>query len=397
MAQTPLLSVVIPAYNNPALLRMSLNSLAAQRFPRSDFEVVDADDASTDDLRTVAGSFAGRLRVRYHAQESRGYRAANRNAGAQAASAPLLAFIDQGVVTGPDFVRAYVDAHRAPGRRAFIGYAHGYDLAGPRPGLTELLAAMPPEEVVRHYDRTEPLHDMRHGTYAGVGFDLGRLHAPWALFWTVNVSCRRDDYWAVGGFDERFHAWGVEDVEFAYRLDRAGVRPALSREAWVIDGPHKRDMRKNRRGSFENAAIFWDRHRTLEAEMYWAVYGRWHGVELSLEEECAALHDWTRTAEPDVSAEVEHAGGDEPFAVIGCGASAPARPCTLVDFDATLLEKAAREGHRTVHALGVRTGLPDDAFATVLVTSRMTGLWPRWGEMILAEANRIGRDVRVLF
>lgn len=393
---------MIPVRDKAALLRQTLDSLARQRIAPGRFEVVVVDDASTDGTGEVGAEFAGGLRVRTHVQPERRFRSAARNAGACLASAPLLAFVDGGVTVGPDFVRSYVDAHAAAPGSAFIGYTPGYDLAGPRSGLAERLAAMPPEDVLASYEPDEPLRDMRHDQYAAAGFDLSRMHLPWALFWTVNVSVRHDDFDAVGGFHEGFRGWGVEDVEFGYRLAGAGVRIGLSRDAWAIDGPHERDMKANRRSGLVNTEIFWSRHRTVETEMYWAVYGRWHGVALSLEEEFGALVDWRSAAPPDVSGEIAAAVAGLPdghrVTVVGCGARVPTSRCayTLIDFDRDVLAAADPDGSGT-HAVGMRTGRPDASADTVLITSRMRGLWPRWETLLREEAGRVGADIRVLF
>jgi hypothetical protein len=44
----------------------------------------------------------------------------------------------------------------------------------------------------------------------------------------------------------------------------------------------------------------------------------------------------------------------------------------------------------------MRTPLPDHAVDVVLLTSRLSGLWDRWGQEIVLEARRIGREVRAL-
>jgi GT2 family glycosyltransferase len=41
-----------------------------------------------------------------------------------------------------------------------------------------------------------------------------------------NASLFREDFLKVGGFDERFTSYGLEDGEFGARLWNAGIRPA---------------------------------------------------------------------------------------------------------------------------------------------------------------------------
>ena len=71
---------------------------------------------------------------------------------------------------------------------------------------------------------------------------------------------------------------------------------------------------------------------------------------------------------------------------------------TFVDFDRDLLMLGAGEhGHRLLHGVGLRLDAPAEAYDLVVVSSRLRGLWPRWGADITAEARRVGRAVAVPF
>jgi hypothetical protein len=113
------------------------------------------------------------------------------------------------------------------------------------------------------------------------------------------------------------------------------------------------------------------------------------------------LASWTEQArELDVAAEIESALRELPagasVVVFGCGGSVPPSlpPAALLDFDAALLAKATADGrHVGHHAIGLRTHLAAKSADAVIVTSRLRGLWPRYGERITAEAWRVGRRV----
>ncbi|MBO8142148.1 MAG: glycosyltransferase family 2 protein, partial [Firmicutes bacterium] len=103
-------SVVIPAYNRRELLRRTLLSLANQTFPADQFEVVVADDGSTDGTREMVSTLDVPYPLRYVRQPKRG-RAAARNAGMRAAAADLIIFLDSDIAVCPEFVQAHVEAH----------------------------------------------------------------------------------------------------------------------------------------------------------------------------------------------------------------------------------------------------------------------------------------------
>ena len=90
-AGSPLVSVIIPAYDVAEFIGDALNSVFAQTF--SDFEVIVINDGSPDTakLERVLGPYMSR--IVYLKQENRGVSAA-RNTGIAAARGSLIAFLD---------------------------------------------------------------------------------------------------------------------------------------------------------------------------------------------------------------------------------------------------------------------------------------------------------------
>ncbi|RIV40337.1 glycosyltransferase [Micromonospora radicis] len=398
----PQLSVIIPTYNRSQLLRQTLGNLARQRMPAASFEVIVADDGSSDDTRAVVAEAAKSMRVQYHFQPDEGFRAGMaRNAGARLAAAPVLVFLDTGALVGPDYLDCHLAEHEAGGRTAVVGYAHGYDLAGTVPGLAAAAAEALPEQVVARFGDEAGFADARQPQFVDCDFDLGRLAAPWVLFWTLNCSVRADDFQRLGGFDEDFHGWGLEDLELAYRLFNDGVGFRLSRRAWVVHAPHARDRDAILAESMRNLRRLLAKHPQPPVEIVWRLMQR--ASPLDLEASYQFLLSWARRARGiDVAAELarelprlDPAGRT---VVVGAGGRVPtALPSAiLLDFDADLLAEATfGTSHVGHHAIGLRTPLEDGAADTVLLTSRLVGLWGRWGRALLAEAHRIGRSVRL--
>jgi glycosyltransferase involved in cell wall biosynthesis len=86
---TPLVSVVIPTYNQPAFLHEALESVFAQTF--KDYEIIVVNDGSTDDTGEQLERYGGRIRL--ITQENQGIGRA-RNRGMDAASGRYIAFLD---------------------------------------------------------------------------------------------------------------------------------------------------------------------------------------------------------------------------------------------------------------------------------------------------------------
>src|SRR5437762_850662 len=88
MTSFPLVSVVMPSYQNVAFIAEAIDSVLAQTFADLELNVV---DSSTDDTTAILERYGDRIRV--IRTEARGISAA-RNAGIQAATGQLVAFLD---------------------------------------------------------------------------------------------------------------------------------------------------------------------------------------------------------------------------------------------------------------------------------------------------------------
>jgi hypothetical protein len=114
--------------------------------------------------------------------------------------------------------------------------------------------------------------------------DPHALPAPWLCFVNRNVSFRRADAITVGGFDEGFTRWGVDDIELGLRLHQAGARYHYREEARVFHletplPPTKLDALK------VSLAYFEEKHAGVEPRAFRDfVFGR-----RSLEELCASV------------------------------------------------------------------------------------------------------------
>jgi glycosyltransferase involved in cell wall biosynthesis len=123
-AETPRVSAVVTTYNYARFLPDALDSVLAQSY--RNLEIVVIDDGSTDDTADVARRYAERG-VRYVCRPHGGAGRA-RNAGLEATSAPLVAFLDADDAWLPDRVAAGV-AHltRHPELALAAGHAFACD------------------------------------------------------------------------------------------------------------------------------------------------------------------------------------------------------------------------------------------------------------------------------
>ena len=400
-ADIPRASVIIPTYNRCDALSKTLETMTEQDVDPREFEVIVADDGSSDRSADVVSSFAGRLRLKYYFQEDEGFRAgAARNAGARLAAAPVLIFLDSGTLAGPGLVSSHLAVHAgSEERRAVFGYCYGCGPHNEDPWVPDSFYTLRPAEIVRRYGDNQRFADMRERDYAEVGSDPMKWPLPWLHFYTMNCSVPAEDFWAVGGFDEMFRSWGVEDVELGYRLYHNGSTMVLSRDAWTIEIPVKRPVKALLYSLIRNGRLFLDKFREPNIELL--VDGYLSRRLTAAMADSHTLDRWTRAARDlEVRAEIEAAAAglaaDARLAIFGCGPSVPdwLPPAALADFDADLLAEAIKGGsHTGYHAIGLRTALPSKSADVVIITSRLGGLWDRHGDQIMREAARVGRRV----
>ncbi len=216
------LSVVMPAFNEAAFIRGQLGALAGQAYT-GEWELVVADNGSTDGTRDIVEEWSGRLPVRLVDAAARRGCGPARNLGIAAADGDAFLFCDADDLVAPGWLAAHAAAleHDALSAGAIVFFA-----GEPDPG-----AVVPPR-------------------------------APTLLGWLpyaqgANCGVRREAYAAVGGFNEANRY--AEDVEFSWAVQLAGFSFAYTPAAIV----HKRT-----RGTARDLFVQSYRYGTCDVDLY---------------------------------------------------------------------------------------------------------------------------------
>lgn len=118
---TPLVSIIIPCYNQAHFVRDALDSALAQDYPA--FEVILVNDGSTDDLEAQVAGYRADARVRMIAQENRGLSAA-RNRGIQESRGDFVKFLDSDDWLAPTALTRLVQAFQTAPDQAELGLVY---------------------------------------------------------------------------------------------------------------------------------------------------------------------------------------------------------------------------------------------------------------------------------
>ena len=227
------LTVVVPYYEAPHELGLTLAGLGRQTYPRDLFEVIVVDDGSDPPLELGALDAAGLdatgldaagpnpLNLRVIHQEDLGFGLARaRNNGARAANGDILVFLDCDMVPEADWLASHARWHHAASDLLTLGFRHHVDVDGieaadvsDRAGsLADLFSGRPvqsPEWIERRMEQTEDL--------ASDADDVFRVVTG------GNFAVSTDFFRTVGEFDESFTQWGSEDIEFGWRAYALGA------------------------------------------------------------------------------------------------------------------------------------------------------------------------------
>ena len=201
---SPEVSVIIPAYNSAAYIRVALDSVLAQTFDRFEIIVINDGSADTADLERELERYSES--VRYISQENRGAAAA-RNAGIRAARGELIAFLDADDSYLPTFLAKQVALLRSSGADLVHSDAHVFGdprLVGQTfMGVQRASGAATPE----------------------------RLLSIETSVLTSAVVARKAPILDVGCFDESLRRG--QDFDLWFRLSKAGYRFAYQPEILV--------------------------------------------------------------------------------------------------------------------------------------------------------------------
>ncbi|MBI3763885.1 MAG: glycosyltransferase family 2 protein [Chloroflexi bacterium] len=202
MLDSPLVSIIVPTYNEAEDIVPTLAAAAAVDYPAK--EIVVVDDASTDATTQIVEDFARRASapVRLVRRPRNRGVAAARNVGLREARGEIAIILNADVRLPSDFIRRILPHYEA---------GCDYLVVNSRVSNTDYL-----------YPRY--VHLMHLMQYSD----------PENSEWSEGYSCRREAALAVGGFPEEFPGASGEDAVFGQRM-RARFRKGYDA---TIDAPH---------------------------------------------------------------------------------------------------------------------------------------------------------------
>lgn len=211
-------SVVMATYNRGVLLKDLLQDLSKQTFPAQDFEVIVVDDGSKEPVAPLLADFKPPYAFTLETQKNAGAAAA-RHRGVELAQGEIVIITDDDMSLPPDFIAQHVRCHDA--------------------GATVVLGQICPAPGLEKMPVFERFHAHQLDRFVA-GVRSGRIQVRGVHVCTGNLSFRRADYFAVGGFDRSLGR--SEDRELGVRLEKAGAKLVFCEAAKVVHGSDHADL-----------------------------------------------------------------------------------------------------------------------------------------------------------
>lgn len=207
----PLVSVIIPAFNDPERLSRCLDALAQQTWPASQLEIIVADNGSNPPIAPMLEKWANVQTVME--PEPGSYVA--RNSAIRLAKGEFYTFTDSDCIPEPDWIEKGIGALQKHTDASFIG------------GRVRVFAEDPVRpRLVERYEMVFAFDQVR---YIGLGFSV-----------TANLMVRAEVVKKIGAFNAKLQSNG--DREWGERATNLG-HVGLYCEDAVVAHPARKTLR----------------------------------------------------------------------------------------------------------------------------------------------------------
>ncbi|MFN5183738.1 MAG: glycosyltransferase family 2 protein [Bacteroidota bacterium] len=194
---SPIVSVIMPAYNSEEFIAEAINSVLIQTFP--DWELIIIDDGSTDKTREIVSPFLKDKRVKYFYQENKKQGCARNNAVKHAVG-DYLSFLDADDLYHPNKIEIQINYFKK--QNPDLVFTQGWCIEGGtgKESVTE--------------------RNVIQGLFTGLtflGLLLNRNRIPLS-----SVMMKKECFFEVGGFTEDKEIQNAEDYQLWIKLADAG-------------------------------------------------------------------------------------------------------------------------------------------------------------------------------
>ncbi|SHL19808.1 Glycosyltransferase involved in cell wall bisynthesis [Anaerocolumna jejuensis DSM 15929] len=291
-------SVIIPTYNKSQYLDYTLAGYLNQSV--KDYELIIINDGSDDITDEIVKKYINKLPIQYCVKKNGGI-SESRNKGLSLAQSDIIIFTDDDRIPSPDFIENIITTICNSPKTVVVGqkeeiytiYSEKIVVSG-----TNINESIRGQEIIQNWkmvnkgiglmvsmpftttkDITSDFNKTINRLYFRTAKDNYRyvidrygnklldFNFGWVMATGGNTSFNRK-YVPEIQFDTSFVKWGVEDIEFAYRLNINGYKFIHSDE--VINYHQRHANGGDRHQTLtNNLAIFATKYPNLDVYLYW--------------------------------------------------------------------------------------------------------------------------------
>lgn len=255
------ISVIIPYRDRINNLKLVLQGLANQTMAYDQYEVIIGCLEYSEELARLVNEKYQALNIITIMTIEKWNTARARNIAMRQALGEVIVLLDADIVVPENFLElAWQEQNSAVEKKLILCQVKGYDEW--EDGKDLMLNSF--EEYKEKYlnkniDEVALPQDQR----VGIDFNI-----PWAMCWTGLVSFQRDVLYQHDLlFEENFTGWGAEDIEWGFRMLKAGLTIELSKSTWGIHLPHPREAKTIHEYEAKNFSTFINKWPCPEVEV----------------------------------------------------------------------------------------------------------------------------------
>ncbi|MBC7487533.1 MAG: glycosyltransferase family 2 protein [Cytophagaceae bacterium] len=239
IAQLPLVSVIMPAYNVDAYIVQAINSVLAQTY--SAFELLIADDHSSDNTASCIERFSDHRIIYFKNEKNLGY-AGNMNALFKASKGEYLVIQDADDYSTPTRLQVLVDFLQRQSSIDMVGSSY---IKVNAEGKEEKVFVSDDQEAINK--AFETLSDPLPVLNGSVMFRRKIIQEGFFFRPLLYVNRSQDDDWLFR-ISEKFNLSNVKDCLYYYRYNPASMTMNLSAINYysLFSGDYVRFLKKNR-------------------------------------------------------------------------------------------------------------------------------------------------------
>lgn len=194
------ISICIATWNRKKDLVNIIKLLENQTMDRKQYEIIVVDSCSPDgtgeDVKKLQEEFPNVVYV----ENAENILAVKRNKGIEVSKSDIIVFMDDDVYPTENFVKAHYEANKDSKNTFFCGQIRF-------------------REKLVNESNYYLFRDRQHLSDKDVDVDL-----TFNKIVVMNLSFRKEFIRKIGGVNEKFIGYGCEDVEFGYRVKKAGFK-----------------------------------------------------------------------------------------------------------------------------------------------------------------------------